>query len=124
METRHLLAVGAVAAALALLTLVTARSGAPDLGSQARFTPDPSRDVVVYTTSWCGACAAARRFLDANDVVYREIDIEESQAGRREYRSLGGNGVPVFVIDGRVIHGLDWRAVVDGLALVPEARAS
>lgn len=115
MERRRWVAVSAITLALALWIAVAERRAVavPDL----HFAADPAREIVLYTTSWCGACETARRVLDANSVRYREVDIERSPAGRRAYQRMGGHGVPVFVIDGRAIHGLDWAAVIDAVAV-------
>ncbi len=61
-------------------------------------------NVTMYSTSWCGFCYRARRFLDSNDVTYTEIDIEENEdaALQVEQWNRGNRTVPTFDIDGNV----------------------
>lgn len=77
---------------------------------------------VLYATDWCGYCARTRSFFKANDIAYREYDIEKSSDGREQYERLGGNGVPVVLIAQEVIHGFDEGAMRHALAAVPGAR--
>jgi len=62
-------------------------------------------DVLMYGTSWCGYCAKARKLLDEHDITYFEYDIESSTEGYKQYKDLGGRGVPVFQIGGEVLKG-------------------
>ena len=52
---------------------------------------------VMYSTVSCPYCIKARKWLDKNDVPYRECDIEAVPACEEEWRRLGGNGVPFFL---------------------------
>jgi len=61
--------------------------------------------VILYATSWCGYCKKARAFLNENNIPFYEYDIEKSTEGRDQYRSIGGRGVPVLLVNGRVIKG-------------------
>jgi glutaredoxin 3 len=38
----------------------------------------------MYTTSWCGYCARARRLLQSKGVEFEEIDIDVQPTGRAE----------------------------------------
>lgn len=62
-------------------------------------------EVVLYATSWCGACKKAKAFLDRRGVAYTEYDVERSAEGRRQFQALGGRGVPLMVIDGTTVIG-------------------
>lgn len=64
-------------------------------------------DVVLYATSWCGYCKAAREFFAANGIEYIELDIEQSTTARQGHRELGGGGVPVIVVGDKVIRGFN-----------------
>lgn len=62
--------------------------------------------VELYTTNWCGYCRAAKSFLKKKGVPYVEYDIEKDRAAKERKRKLSpGSGVPVAVINGRVING-------------------
>lgn len=62
-------------------------------------------DVILYSTEWCGYCTKTRNLLESHGISYFEYDIEKSQEGRDQYRSLGGNGIPVMLMDKQVIKG-------------------
>ena len=61
--------------------------------------------VTVYSTSWCGYCRVAKRFLDENHIPYAEIDIEadEDAALRVEQWNQGNRTVPTIDIDGIIL---------------------
>ena len=61
--------------------------------------------VILYATSWCGYCKKARAFLNEKNIPFYEYDIEKSIEGRDQYRSIGGRGVPVLLVNGSVIKG-------------------
>ena len=73
---------------------------------------DPEKQVLLLTTSWCGYCETAREFLTRNGVEFTEYDVERQTAGGDLYRQLGEYGVPVMVVDGRPIFGMDVAAWV------------
>lgn len=74
--------------------------------------PPGAEKVVLYATRWCGYCAKTRAFFAQNGIDYLELDVEESDEGKRGYRALGGNGVPIVVIDdSQVIHGYNPAAI-------------
>jgi mycoredoxin len=61
--------------------------------------------VTVYSTSWCGYCRVAKKFLDENHIPYTEIDIEadEDAALRVEQWNQGNRTVPTIDIDGIIL---------------------
>jgi len=61
--------------------------------------------VVMYSTSWCGVCKKARRYFNAENIVFKEYDIEKSKRRRREYDQRGGNGVPLIVVGDEQMSG-------------------
>ena len=58
-------------------------------------------DVVLYTTASCPYCAKARKFLQKERVAWCEKDINKSERYHREFKSLGGRGVPLALYGGR-----------------------
>jgi len=62
------------------------------------------KEVVVYSTSWCGACKQARAWLEQNDVPHTTLDVERDEGARErmlgDAKRLGtrANSVPMFVI--------------------------
>jgi len=69
-------------------------------------------DVIMYGTDWCGVCKVSRQFMDENGISYYEYDIEKSTEGERQYESLGGNGVPLMLINGMMIRGFDPEKIL------------
>lgn len=61
--------------------------------------------VTLFATSWCGYCAKAREFFNDNGIAYLDLDIERNAEAEAEHETLGGRGVPVIVIDNRVLYG-------------------
>jgi mycoredoxin len=62
--------------------------------------------IKMYTTTWCGDCRTAKRFLKEQGIAYEEIDIEQTE-GAAEYVMSINNGkrkVPTFEIAGRVFN--------------------
>ena len=78
----------------------------------ARTRAEPAlahdRDVVVYTTSWCGWCRKTLAFLDENGIHYENRDIEADDDWREELlEKTGGTSIPVVEIDGQIVRGFD-----------------
>jgi glutaredoxin len=65
----------------------------------------PGDDVVVFTTDWCRVCDHARDYLIAQQVPFRELDIEKSTEARSHYERLGGRGVPVALFGDHRVDG-------------------
>jgi glutaredoxin len=55
-------------------------------------------EIKMFATDWCPHCRRAQAFFAKQGIRYTHIDIEKSEAGRAEYRSLGGRGVPLIVV--------------------------
>jgi mycoredoxin len=62
-------------------------------------------EVTMYSTSWCGFCRIAKRFLDEHNIAYSEIDIEadEEAAERVEQWNNGNRTVPTIDFGGTVL---------------------
>ena len=80
--------------------------------SRAPNYADPDAEVVLYATEWCGYCQKTRELLADNNISYVEYDIERSEQGYREYKNLGGRGVPVVNVKGTVIHGYSAQRIL------------
>lgn len=75
--------------------------------------------VQMYTTTWCGYCVRAKALLDARDIPYEEIRLDDDDPAFRQklFDLTGGWTVPQILIDGRPIGGYTelWRLDRDGL---------
>ncbi|MBA3713104.1 MAG: glutaredoxin family protein [Pyrinomonadaceae bacterium] len=60
----------------------------------------------MYTTTWCGDCRNAKRFLNDNGIPYVEINIEEHDNAAEYVMKInhGKRKVPTFEIDGRAFN--------------------
>lgn len=60
--------------------------------------------LTVYSVSWCGDCAEAKRFLAKHAIPYTDIDIEATPSAADEVVAhTGKRAVPQFVLDGKWI---------------------
>jgi glutaredoxin 3 len=65
-------------------------------------------DVKIYTTPTCGYCHQAKDFFNRLGVKYTEYDVSRDEKAAEEMVSTSGQmGVPVIIINGRVIVGFD-----------------
>jgi glutaredoxin len=73
-------------------------------------------EVILYSTTWCGYCAKTRKFFAENHIKYTDLDVEKSEQGRKDYERLGGNGVPIVIINREIaIRGYNPEAITDAL---------
>jgi len=72
-------------------------SGEPASGKQ--------KDVVIYTTDWCGVCKKAKAYFKAHDIPFQEYDVEKTRKGRRDYERLKGRGVPIILVGNKRMNG-------------------
>ncbi len=71
-----------------------------------------SYSVILYSTMWCGYCAKTRQYFADNNIQYTDLDVEHSERGRSDYKSLVGNGVPIVVINNKItIHGYNPKKI-------------
>ncbi len=80
--------------------------------------------VIVYTTSWCPSCRAAKSWLQKNGVAYEERDIEASRTYAAQMRALNPRGsIPTFDVEGDVNVGFSSSWLVATLRKHRSARA-
>ena len=84
-------------------------------------------DLLVYSAYWCPDCRTAKRFLEQNNIAYKDIDIETTPGAAQEViRHTGKRAIPQFVIDGRWIQpyrpgeGFLYEEMSELLGLVDE----
>jgi len=70
-------------------------------------TPDNTK-IKMYTTSWCGPCKMAKKFLAEKGYNFEEIDIEENNISREDMASMSkGHTVPQILINDLPIGGFE-----------------
>ena len=63
-------------------------------------------EITIYTTHWCGFCAAAKSFLDSHGIDYNEISVDDDPQFRQRLFDLTGHWtVPQILVDGQPIGG-------------------
>ena len=67
------------------------------------------KQIEIYTTPFCGYCAAAKRLLTVKGASYAEIDVMADPSRRAEMvqRAMGGRTVPQIFIGGQHVGGFD-----------------
>jgi glutaredoxin len=76
--------------------------------------------ITMYATSWCPVSKRARSYFAQKGVDFREVDVEGSEDGAREFREFGGQGVPMILVGEQRMRGFD-AAAMDKL-LAPSRR--
>lgn len=74
--------------------------------------------VTVYYSTTCLHCVIAKKYLDEKGIVYTGHDVAADKEKRKEMVEKSGQmGVPVIVIDGRIIIGFDAAEVEAALGM-------
>jgi glutaredoxin 3 len=65
--------------------------------------------IIIYTTSTCPYCRAAKQLLELKRAAYQEVSVDGDPVKRAEMSRLaeGRSTVPQIFIDGRPIGGCD-----------------
>lgn len=73
--------------------------------SAVSSSPAAVNKAILYSTSWCGFCKKARRFLQTNKIDFVEYDIEKDSLASAKFKQSGGQGVPFLVLGEQTIRG-------------------
>jgi mycoredoxin len=58
-------------------------------------------EIVVYSATWCPDCRVAKRFLEAHNIPFKDVNIETTPGAAEEVMArTGKRAIPQFVIDG------------------------
>ena len=74
-----------------------------------------SKEIALYSTSWCSYCASLRLYFDTHGIIYKEYDVEKTAHGAFGLIAFRARGVPVTVIGSEVIYGYDMDKVSSAL---------
>ena len=70
--------------------------------------------ITIYSTPTCHFCHLAKDFFTEKEVEYTDFDVLSNIEKRKEMVDKSGQlGVPVIVIDGKVIVGFDREKIED-----------
>ena len=103
------LQIGIATAQEELNQLLADRSKLRPVASAGR-SGSPQR-TVMYATSRCGACIAAKLYFAQKGISYNELDLEQSSTAREEFQRLGGRGVPLILIGEKRLEGFSAQAI-------------
>ena len=82
-------------------------------------------DILIYSAAVCPYCVAAKNFLKARGLDYREIRIDQNADARTEMLSLAKRtSVPQIFVNGTHVGGFDDMVALDragGLAPLLES---
>ncbi len=82
---------------------------APSLGT-VDAALDTGRSVVLYSAEWCGHCKRARAYFKERGIAFKEYDVETNARGRRDYKRMQANGVPVILVGRQRLNGFSPAA--------------
>ena len=64
--------------------------------------------VEIYSTPWCAYCKMAKEYFKKNNIEYTAYDVATDVAKRQELIDKTHQmGVPVIIIDGKIVIGFD-----------------
>lgn len=65
------------------------------------------KKVVIYTSTSCMFCHAAKEFFKENNVIYTEYNISEDKEAKKELIKKGYRSVPIIKVDDTELIGFD-----------------
>ena len=66
----------------------------------------------IYSTPTCPYCKLAKEYLSAKGISYDDIDVSADQEKAKEMVNISGQmGVPVIVVNDKVIVGFDKEKI-------------
>lgn len=76
------------------------------------------KSVIIYSTPTCHFCHMAKDFFNEKGIQYTEYDVMSDLVKRQEMVDKSGQlGVPVIMIDGKIIVGFDQAEVSNLLGI-------
>lgn len=75
------------------------------------------KNVTVYTTNSCPFCVMVKNFLNAQNIPFKEVNVEENPQLMYELvNKTGQMGVPQTEIDGEWVVGFDPNSIMRALS--------
>ena len=77
------------------------------------------KNVTIYSTPSCHFCGMAKDFFKSNNIAYTEYDVASNLEKRKEMVDKSGQmGVPVIIIDEKLVVGFDKPEISKALGLI------
>ncbi len=67
--------------------------------------------VVMFSAPGCSYCMKAKEFFAHRKTSYTEYDISQDRAAYDIYKELGGQGVPLIVVNGQIMKGFNAQGL-------------
>lgn len=83
------------------------------------MTDTAQPNITIYSTTWCGYCKMAMKYLGDKGIAFTDKNIEDDAEAYKELMGkIDGNfmGVPVIDIDGQIVLGFDRPKIDAALA--------
>lgn len=95
------------------------------IAARDRARAASSVTITMYSTSWCGACKAARAYFQGHGIAYSDRDVEHDADAKAEQLRLNPRGsVPTIDIDGsQVLVGFSAAGIENAIARASAKRA-
>ncbi len=74
--------------------------------------------IVIFSSSTCPFCKAAREFLSENKLNYTEYLIDRDEIRNTEFTKLGGSVVPLIFIGNRRIEGFNVQTIQSAIKAI------
>ena len=71
--------------------------------------------ITLYSTRGCTHCRQLKLWLKQHHLPFRDMDIQRNPRALREFRRLGGRGVPLLQVGDKVIHGFERQKIASQL---------
>ena len=75
------------------------------------------KKIIVYGAEWCPWCHKVTDFLKENKISFEEKDVDIPSNAEECMKKSGQAGIPVTVIDDKIIVGFDADKLKDALKL-------
>jgi glutaredoxin-like YruB-family protein len=73
--------------------------------------------IKIYSTPTCPYCRAAKNYFKSKKIEFENVDVSIDQEKAEEMIHLSGQmGVPVIVIDGKILIGFDQKEIEKALS--------
>ncbi len=86
-------------------------SSAQSLSLKTKSHHPAQHNIIILTRPGCGYCVKTKDYLDARGVTYKEHNIKQSAEGAQLFSKHHGTGVPLTIINGRVVRGYNPEAI-------------
>jgi len=65
------------------------------------------KKITIYTSNTCSHCTAAKEYFKEKGLEYEEKNVSTDPESKKELISKGFMGVPIILVDDKVIEGFN-----------------